>query len=522
MSALPNSWVAGRRQERQTGSGSRHKVPDSHPGGSGPSDQQGPSAKTGSGPSGAGRSGSPDNGGKPTDKPPRKRRRNRRRRRKAPSTDGVVANADKAAASEASSKKIKDNAAETSDGQTPTDQKRKPGRGRGSRNRGPGSRGRAGGRSNQRRRPQRGRFAHTYAALDLGTNNCRLLIARPQEEGFKIIDAFSRTVRLGQGLSTEENGEGALTEEAMDRAVDALQVCADKMKRRGVSRARCIATEACRTALNGATFVERVKEDTGLSLEIITPEREASLAVSGCAPLLDRECDAAMVFDIGGGSTELVWLDLSPLRSGASEPKILTWTSLPFGVVTLAETYLDRMPQTQEDELILFEELVARVRTEIENFEGADHQRDLYNTSKAHLIGNSGTVTTLAAVHLGLRAYDRRKVDGLWVNGTSLYELVSELSAMGFDGRADIPSVGQDRADLLFPGCAILRAIQDTWPSDRIRVADRGLREGILVELMEEAEKEGRRKRRTRRGRRGGRRRNQDNGGAKDPKPDQE
>lgn len=386
-------------------------------------------------------------------KPPRKRRRSRRRRRKT--QPAVQAQQSAQGSSDAIPSPTSDEsqpAQQTESGQGGSQNRPSQNSNRGggqNRNRG----GRSGGRPNQgqRKRPQRGRFAHTYAALDLGTNNCRLLIARPQEDGFKIIDAFSRTVRLGQGLSTEENGQGALTQGAMDRAIDALGICAEKMKRRGVSRARCIATEACRTAHNGESFIKRVTEETGLDLEIITPEREAALAVSGCAPLLDRDCDGAMVFDIGGGSTELVWLDLEPLKNGGSEPKILTWTSLPFGVVTLAETYLDSPPKTQEDEIALFDELVGRVRTEIDNFKGAHDQRALYDTDKAHLIGNSGTVTTLAAVHLGLRAYDRRKVDGLWVKGDSLYDLVSDLSSIGFEGRADIPSVGRDRADLLSP-----------------------------------------------------------------------
>lgn len=352
----------------------------------------------------------------------------------------------------------------------------------------------------------KGRHAHTYAALDLGTNNCRLLVARPHKGGFRIIDAFSRTVRLGAGLRSSDDGGGTLTIEAMDRSIEALKVCSQKMKRRGVTRALCIATEACRTASNGASFIARAEKETGLTLEVITPEKEAVLAVNGCAPLLDTNCDAAMVFDIGGGSTELVWLDLKPMRQNGGEPKIVAWTSLPFGVVTLAETYSEREPQTQAEGLALFNEMVLRVRTEIDNFVEADHQREIYDTSRAHLIGNSGTVTTLAAVHLGLRSYDRNKVDGLWIQGQSLYDLVGRLSEMSVDERANIPSVGEDRADLLFPGCAILRAIQETWPSDRVRVADRGLREGILVELMETADREVKNSRRTRRGRRGGRR----------------
>jgi exopolyphosphatase/guanosine-5'-triphosphate,3'-diphosphate pyrophosphatase len=331
-------------------------------------------------------------------------------------------------------------------------------------------------------------------------------VARPQKGGFRIIDAFSRTVRLGAGLKTGEEGAGTLTDEAMDRSIEALKICSQKMTRRGVTRALCIATEACRTASNGASFIARAEKETGLKLEVITSEKEAVLAVNGCAPLLDTSCEAAMVFDIGGGSTELVWLDLKPMRKSGGEPKIVAWTSLPFGVVTLAETYADRKPQSRTEELCLFEDMVKRVRTEIEKYTQADHQRGLYKTSRAHLIGNSGTVTTLAAVHLGLRSYDRSKVDGLWIDGGQLYDLVGRLSKMGVTERANIPSVGEDRADLLFPGCAILRAIQETWPSDRVRVADRGLREGILVELMEAADKEGQRSRRTRRGRRGGRR----------------
>lgn len=250
----------------------------------------------------------------------------------------------------------------------------------GKRRRGPGA------RSGARSGPKRGRFAHIYAALDLGTNNCRLLVARPQNSGFRIVDAFSRTVRLGAGLGSDENGEGALTNDAMDRAIDALKVCSQKMKRRGVTRAMCIATEACRTASNGADFIARAEAETGLTLEIITPRKEAVLAVSGCTPLLDTECEGAMVFDIGGGSTELVWLDLKPMRKEGGEPKIIAWTSLPFGVVTLAETYRSRLPRTPEEEQELYNEMVVRVRTEIENFSGADSQRDLYDKiGRAHV-----------------------------------------------------------------------------------------------------------------------------------------
>lgn len=435
----------------------------------------------------------------------RRRRRGRRNRgKKAANSTEVVNSSENANASEDKAQASREQRAEDAagPGSKSSDQKKAGQSGR--RRRGPGAR--AGAQASSKAGGGKGRHAHTYAALDLGTNNCRLLVARPHKGGFRIIDAFSRTVRLGAGLRSSEDGAGTLTVEAMDRSIEALKVCSQKMKRRGVTRALCIATEACRTASNGASFIARAEKETGLTLEVITPEKEAVLAVNGCAPLLDTNCDAAMVFDIGGGSTELVWLDLKPMRETGGEPKIVAWTSLPFGVVTLAETYSEREPQTQAEGLALFDEMVLRVRTEIDNFVEADHQREIYDTTRAHLIGNSGTVTTLAAVHLGLKSYDRNKVDGLWIKGQSLYDLVGRLSEMGIDERADIPSVGEDRADLLFPGCAILRAIQETWPSDRVRVADRGLREGILVELMETADREVKNNRRTRRGRRGGRR----------------
>ena len=365
-----------------------------------------------------------------------------------------------------------------------------------------GRRGRGGGRAGQpatapkpaSARPQKPATARPgiregklYAALDLGTNNCRLLVARRAPEGFKVVDAYSRIVRLGEGLATT----GVLGEAAMLRAIDALNICAEKMRRRGVNRARTIATAACRTAANGSEFIARVKRETGLSLEIVSTEDEARLAVAGCAPLLDTECASALVFDIGGGSTELIWVRLENNGNGKCRPVIGDWISLPCGVVTLAERHggVDvpagvyvRMVQEVADHLAPF---LGRLREE-RNSRGP-----------FHLLGTSGTVTTIAGVHLGLDRYDRSRVDGIWISPAEVYSVTRALLGMDYRQRAAHPCVGQERADLVLAGCAIFEAIADAWPADRLRVADRGLREGILMSLMDaDANRRRRRKRR--------------------------
>lgn len=326
------------------------------------------------------------------------------------------------------------------------------------------------------RRPVNGRWGHVYAAVDLGTNNCRLLIARPLRDGFRVIDAFSRIVRLGEGLGQT----GELSEPAMARAIEALRVCARKMHQRGVTRARQVATQACRSARNVDVFITRVKAEAGLDLDVISPGEEASLAVASCAPLLDRSCAHALVFDIGGGSTELMWLDLA----GKGPPRLLAWISLPCGVVSLAEKYGDG---TTPDS---YRAIVADVMERLAPFEAEHGLRARLGEGSAHVIGTSGTVTTLAGVHLGLPHYNRERVDGLWLHREALLSVSRRLAGMSYSERAAHPCIGRERADLVLPGCAILDAIQTTWPCQRLRVADRGLREGMLLALMQRADQE--------------------------------
>jgi exopolyphosphatase/guanosine-5'-triphosphate,3'-diphosphate pyrophosphatase len=315
-----------------------------------------------------------------------------------------------------------------------------------------------------------------FAALDLGTNNCRLLVAVPGRPGqFRVVDAFSRIVRLGEGLSHT----GRLGGPAMDRAVEALKVCAEKLRSRPIRKARLIATEACRAAENGAEFIARVEAEAGVRLEIIDRQTEARLAVSGCGPLVERGTEAVVLFDIGGGSSEIALIDLSSRRTQHLANHIVSWTSLPVGVVSLAEKFGGR-----DVTHAVFSDMVAHVRGMIERFEGRGRLRHLTRGGRFHLLGTSGTVTTLAGVHLALPRYDRRRVDGLWLEGVQVDRMISTLLGWSFSERVANPCIGADRADLVLAGCAILEAIRAEWPADRLRVADRGLREGILSELM--------------------------------------
>ncbi|WP_374570084.1 Ppx/GppA phosphatase family protein [Phenylobacterium sp.] len=335
-----------------------------------------------------------------------------------------------------------------------------------------------------------------YAALDLGTNNCRLLIASPAGGGFRVVEAYSRIVRLGEGLSQS----GRLSEAAMERALAALKVSAEKVRRRRVVRLKAIATQACRIADNGQAFVDRVAEETGLRLQIITPREEAQLSVAGCLNLLDRSAEAALVVDVGGGSTELSWVDLSgggPEATGGrvtpGQLPIRAWLSVPIGVVTLAE----RFPEGEVATEGWFRQMVDTVKAEIAAFRRADPLRDLFEADRAHLIGTSGAITSLAGMHLGLRRYDRAQVDGIWMSRAECDAAAGQLLALSARERAEQPCIGPDRADLVLAGAAILQAVQELWPCSRVRVADRGLREGILMSLIAGR---GRRRRRRRRG----------------------
>ncbi|RJY09221.1 Ppx/GppA phosphatase family protein [Aurantiacibacter aquimixticola] len=321
------------------------------------------------------------------------------------------------------------------------------------------------------RRPPHQSYRQAYAAIDLGTNNCRLLIARPSDENFVVIDAFSRVVRLGEGLAQT----GRLSDAAMDRALGALKVCADKLRKRGVHLARSVATEACRRAENGEAFIERVQDETGIVLDIISAQEEARLAVLGCHILLEDGRGPAVIFDIGGGSTELVLIE-----PGAPVPRILDWQSVPWGVVSLTET-VGQETGGEAARLARYAEMKRLVR---ESFAEFAERIEQHKAQDQRLLGTSGTVTTLASVHLGLPQYDRKQVDGLIVPTDAMREISQRLAAMSPADRSQLDCIGQDRAELVVAGCAILEAILEIWDAPRLGVADRGIREGILRSLM--------------------------------------
>lgn len=311
--------------------------------------------------------------------------------------------------------------------------------------------------------------APVLAALDLGTNNCRLLIAKPAREGFRVIDAFSRIVRLGEGLSRSDR----LCDDAMARTVQALKVCRSKMERRGVSHLRAVGTEACRRAGNCDEFLTRVEGETGLRIEIISTREEARLALAGVAPLLDARIPNALVFDIGGGSTELIWIELVRGR-----PRVIDQISVPLGVVNLTETYGgDRVCPLD------YRRMMDGVAAGLGDFDERNGIARAVAEGRVQMLGASGTVTTLAGIQMGLERYDRSRVDGAFLDRDKARSISETLLGLDYMGRAGQPCVGRDRADLVIAGCAILDAIWRHWPVQQLRIADRGVREGILCEL---------------------------------------
>ncbi len=314
------------------------------------------------------------------------------------------------------------------------------------------------------------------AALDLGTNNCRLLVARPAGGGFRVVDAFSRIVRLGEGLAAT----GSLSESAMARTIEALKVCAEKIAFRRIASGRYVATEACRRAANCQAFLDRVRAEVGIEIEIISTAEEARLVVSGCAPLLDHRIPFAIVFDIGGGSTEIVWLRLGEGWDRRRwRPQILGSISLPLGVVTLTDRFGGEVSPAA------YRTMVDETAAALRSFENAHRILRHVDRQRVQMLGSSGTVTTLAGIHLSLPRYTRALVDGSSLTFAQIATVSAHLAGLDLAGRAASPCVGRERADLVLSGCAILDAICETWPVGRLRVADRGVREGILFDLIQ-------------------------------------
>lgn len=315
------------------------------------------------------------------------------------------------------------------------------------------------------------RTSPAYGAIDLGTNNCRLLVAAPQDPSFRVLDSYSRIVRLGEGVA----GNNRLSDAAMARTIEALQVCAARLKKSGVTRFRGVATDACRRADNADVFVTRIAEETGLTLDIISTEEEARLALDSCLPLVENTGGNMLLFDIGGGSTELLWVR----TDSEGGPVLEDWTSLNLGVVGLAERHGNKAISKR-----IFVDMVDEVAVALAPFsEICDIARSATKGS-VQLLGTSGTVTTVAGLHLGLPRYDRARVDGLRMKFDAIEGVIEGLLAMSDSERAQTPCIGEGRGDVVLAGCAILQAIMNICPVGSLRAADRGLREGILLGMM--------------------------------------
>ncbi|MBF0246798.1 MAG: Ppx/GppA family phosphatase [Alphaproteobacteria bacterium] len=313
--------------------------------------------------------------------------------------------------------------------------------------------------------------APAYGAIDLGTNNCRMLVARPFKGSFRVVDSFSRIVRLGEGVSAE----GRLSEDAITRTISALKVCRAKLRSKSVQRIRSVATEACRRAENGVDFLARVKEEACIELETISPQEEAALTLRGCSPLLDPSHPNALVFDIGGGSTEVVWIDTST-KNG---PRARDVISLPHGVVTLTEDYDGRTNAGES-----YEDIVRLIDESLGEFDRRNAISKAVGEGRVQMLGTSGTVTTLGALHLKLSRYDRARVDGLSLRFGDICTVVEYLGRLDHDARMQHPCIGPRRGDLIMAGCAVLDAVCRRWPVGSLVIADRGIREGILMDLM--------------------------------------
>ncbi len=355
-----------------------------------------------------------------------------------------------------------------------------------------------GGRPGSRSRPRSKGRAPLYAAVDLGTNNCRLLIAARKRDSFTVLDSHSQIARLGEGLATT----GRMSDASIERAMDACRKIAAKLKAKKVGHVRCIATEACRRAENGPDFIKRVREETGLMFKIIRPEEEALLALIGCHNLIEPDVTNVLVVDIGGGSTELSLADAAPvqkhgLRGMLEKSPILSWTSLPIGVVTLTEAFA-HLPEMER-----YPAMLERAFELVNAWRCADDIRALFDAGQAHVIGTSGTVTCLTGVHLGLTKYRRDQVDGQWITQAQMLATVERLKQAGPEGVAKFPTIGEDRAGLMMAGCAIVEATWSLAPNGRMRVADRGLREGLLLSMMQGPKRGKRRGNRNRRNRAG-------------------
>ena len=311
-----------------------------------------------------------------------------------------------------------------------------------------------------------------FAAIDLGTNSCRLVIASPTPASFRIVETFSKITRLGEGIINDNE----LSRTAMRRTINAQKVCAGVNEEYAPNyRYRFVATAACRRAKNCKEFLDLVKKETGLTIETISSKEESRLAVVGCIPLLNRNIRRALVFDIGGGSTEISLARVT----NSGKTFIEGFVSLPYGVVTISEAF-----PSQDMTALAYDTIIERTHKLLKEFDEKYNIREAIKNQEIQIIGTSGTVTVLGAVHLNLPRYNRSAVDGISITRQDIDRAIAKIKRLGDEGRKKHPCIGAQKADLTMAGCAIIEGLCSFWPIEEITVADRGIREGILLDMM--------------------------------------
>lgn len=329
----------------------------------------------------------------------------------------------------------------------------------------------------RRMRKRNHELNEVFAAIDLGTNSCRLLVGK-YDGHLRIIDSYSKVVRLGENIQL--NNE--LSQEAIERTLKALQICMEKVLGNRVTHLRAVTTEACRRASNSYDLLNRAKSELNLELEVITSHEEANLAISGCANMFQRNIPYVIAFDIGGGSTEVMWVKL---KEGTPNFEVIDLISLPFGVVTLSDQFGSFATSPQ-----IYTQIREKVAHDLDAFAARNNIQRFMEKKQVQMVGTSGTVTTLAAIHLKLQRYDRYMIDGIYLRMENIREITQYVLNMPVKQRNLHPSIGVGRSDLVITGSAILEGICDTFEVPYIRVADRGVREGILMGLIQGVLKE--------------------------------
>ena len=299
-----------------------------------------------------------------------------------------------------------------------------------------------------------------FAAIDLGSTNCRLVIVDIIEDKYKIICSFSEILNLGRNLSFSNE----FNDEIIEKTIEIFKIISQKLKYYNVLSYRCVATEACRQSINSDELVKRIHERTNIEIEIIPSKEEARLCLKSCLNHNVNLNDFNLVFDIGGGSTEIIIFD------SIYSNKDFDFLSIPIGVINFSEKV----------SLFKTEKVLGQLEKQMMFF---SKKKKIHN-EPISIIGSCGTVTTLCAIHLKLNYYQKSLVDNTLLEIEDLKQTCNFVKRLSSEEKEKHPCIGPQRINLLDNGILILEKILESWPVKRILVSDRGLREGIILDQI--------------------------------------